>query len=243
MTSRDGVLPRPPRLVRASIPTRRRPPLGDPAPAARSVEPRTYRRSSRPPSLFDGHAQHPLVGVRGPADELRRRRRRTPPTSASCCFIEFGLVYANDWFVVPLTLPVGSVADGARASPSRTCSASGPGSRRPAQRHRDDWQRWSDVPASTSRSRPRARRHGLLLLPTVPKVQEGDAARGGRAGPRRDGEHGLGDRADGPAAQRRRPARRRGRAARPVPTSRSSFDRLGPAQPPPPPAAPHPLPA
>ena len=43
------------------------------------------------------------------------------------------------------------------------------------------------------------RRHGLLLLPTAPKVQRGRPARGGRADPRRDGEHGVGRRADGPA--------------------------------------------
>lgn len=50
--------------------------------------------------------------------------------------MEFGLVYANDWFLVPFQLPVGSIAD-VKGS--------------------------DNIRADTS----------LLLLPTVPKIQEG----------------------------------------------------------------------
>jgi hypothetical protein len=86
-------------------------------------------------------------------------------------FMEFGLVYANDWFLIPVDLPVGSIAKVKGLSVSNVfgehfwLDASGRGSD-------EDWQRWNmfsiniqgrdDVPSDTS----------MLLLPTVPKIQE-----------------------------------------------------------------------
>lgn len=90
---------------------------------------------------------------------------------AKLLFIEFALVYANDWFVIPYTLPSGAIATirgfavtnvfGERLWIS--AADQGPDS---------SWQRWSmftinvrnkqGVPADTS----------LLLLPTVPKIHE-----------------------------------------------------------------------
>ena len=86
--------------------------------------------------------------------------------------MEFGLVYANDWFLVPFQLPVGSIADVQGLAVTNVfgeriwVTASGSGSD-------ENWQRWAmynltvkgsdDVRADTS----------LLLLPTVPKIQEG----------------------------------------------------------------------
>jgi hypothetical protein len=89
---------------------------------------------------------------------------------AKLLFIEFGLVYSNDWFIVPFTLPGGSLAS-VRGLEVTTVfgeriwiDAAGSGDD-------DDWQRWSMYTVDV-RGRG-ASDPGLLLLPTVPKVQEG----------------------------------------------------------------------
>ncbi len=85
--------------------------------------------------------------------------------------LDFGLLYANDWFLLPFTLPVGSLATVAGLSVTNSfgerfwIGAAGAGPD-------EDWQRWNlyslsvrgslDVPADTS----------LLLVPAAPKVQE-----------------------------------------------------------------------
>jgi hypothetical protein len=90
-------------------------------------------------------------------------------------FLEFGLVYANDWYIMPFDLPVGSIAKVRGLSVSNVfgehfwLEASGRGLD-------EDWDRWNmftlniegndNIPADTS----------LLLLPTVPKIQEGKPA-------------------------------------------------------------------
>jgi hypothetical protein len=86
--------------------------------------------------------------------------------------MEFGLVYANDWFLVPCTITTGSVLrlrGIAVTDVFGQCTwveAAGSGTE-------DDWQRWAmflqsrrgraDMPADTS----------LLVLPTAHKVLEG----------------------------------------------------------------------
>ncbi len=86
-------------------------------------------------------------------------------------FMEFGLIYANDWFLIPFDLRVGSLAKVMGISVSNVfgenlwLEASGRGSD-------EDWDRWDmfsinmerpdNVPSDTS----------ILLLPTVPKIQE-----------------------------------------------------------------------
>ena len=85
--------------------------------------------------------------------------------------MEFGLVYANDWFIVPFDLPVGSLAAVKGLAVTNVfgertwVEASGSG-------QDEDWQRWAmfnlavkgsdDVQADTT----------LVLLPTVPKIGE-----------------------------------------------------------------------
>jgi hypothetical protein len=86
--------------------------------------------------------------------------------------MEFALVYANDWFVIPYTLPAGALAAVRGVAVTNTfgerfwirAAGEGPDAA---------WQRWSmftidvehapNVPADTS----------LLLLPTVAKVEHG----------------------------------------------------------------------
>ncbi len=92
---------------------------------------------------------------------------------AKLLFMEFALVYANDWFVVPSTLPVGALAKIQGLAVTNVfgerfwIEAAGRGVDR-------NWQRWSmftinvrnapaGAPADTT----------LLLLPTVAKAQSG----------------------------------------------------------------------
>ena len=88
--------------------------------------------------------------------------------------IEFGLVYANDWFLLPITVPAGTIASikglaVTNVFGERTwIEASGRGKDQ-------DWQRWAmfqlnvkgkeDLPADLS----------LVVLPTVGKIQESEA--------------------------------------------------------------------
>jgi hypothetical protein len=92
---------------------------------------------------------------------------------AKLMFLEFALVYANDWFVIPQTLSAGVIASIGGLAVTDTfgerlwITAAGSGAD-------SDWQRWSmftinvqgdpGAPADTS----------LVLLPTVAKLQESD---------------------------------------------------------------------
>jgi hypothetical protein len=87
-------------------------------------------------------------------------------------FLEFGLVYANDWFLIPYELPVGTLAEIKGMAVTNVfgeniwIDASGRGGD-------EDWDRWNmfsinvkgkeNVPADLT----------MLLLPSVPKIQEG----------------------------------------------------------------------
>jgi hypothetical protein len=88
-------------------------------------------------------------------------------------FLEFGLVYANDWFLIPLTLDAGSLVRVKGLAVTNvfgerfwiTAAGAGPD---------DDWQRWSMFTVSVKGTAPGQEADtSLLLLPTVPKVQEG----------------------------------------------------------------------
>lgn len=99
----------------------------------------------------------------------------TPATTdlGKLLFLEFGLVYANDWFLIPLTLDAGTVSR-VRGMAVTTVF----GERywiEPAGAGADDaWQRWSMFTLSAKGARAGQQADtSLLLLPTVPKVQEG----------------------------------------------------------------------
>jgi hypothetical protein len=92
---------------------------------------------------------------------------------AKLLFIEFGLVYANDWFLLPMTLPVGSVTRirglvvtnvfGERfwIEPAGTGSD-------------EDWHRWTMYTSDIHGDGKRKAELGLILLPTVPAMLESD---------------------------------------------------------------------
>ncbi|MCP3857289.1 MAG: hypothetical protein GY698_21580 [Actinomycetia bacterium] len=99
----------------------------------------------------------------------------TPNTTelGKLLFIEFALVYANDWFLLPHSLPAGSIADigglvVTNVFGERTwIDAAGSGDD-------EDWQRWAMFGNSTVGDESIAADQSLLIVPTVPKIQEGD---------------------------------------------------------------------
>ncbi len=101
----------------------------------------------------------------------------TPATTdlGKLMFLEFGLVYANDWFMIPLTLDAGSLVRVRGMAVTNVfgerfwIAAAGAGAD-------DAWQRWSMFTLSVKGNTPGQQADtSLLLLPTVPKIQEGRA--------------------------------------------------------------------
>ncbi len=101
----------------------------------------------------------------------------TPATTdlGQLMFLEFGLVYANDWFLIPLTLDAGSLVRVRGMAVTSVfgerfwIGAAGAGAD-------DAWQRWSMFTLSVKGHDPgQLADTSLLLLPTVPKIQEGKA--------------------------------------------------------------------
>lgn len=92
---------------------------------------------------------------------------------AKLLFIEFGLVYSNDWFIVPHTLEGGSIAAVSGLAVTNVfgdrlwLEAAGRGLD-------DDWQRWSMFTVSVRGEDRSAADTSLLFLPVVPKVQESE---------------------------------------------------------------------
>ncbi|CAE6794478.1 hypothetical protein [Nitrospira defluvii] len=97
----------------------------------------------------------------------------TPATTdlGKLMFLEFGLVYANDWFLIPLTLDAGSLA---RVRGMAVTNVFGERFWIAAAGADDAWQRWSMFTLSVKGNGPGQQADtNLLLLPTVPKIQEG----------------------------------------------------------------------
>ncbi|MFD6879686.1 MULTISPECIES: hypothetical protein [unclassified Streptomyces] len=86
--------------------------------------------------------------------------------------MEFGLVYANDWFLLPLTVPAGAIARIRGLSVTNVfgertwVEAAGRGSD-------EDWQRWTMFTLATRGSADIPADLSLLVLPSAPKIQEG----------------------------------------------------------------------
>jgi hypothetical protein len=144
--------------------------LGETAAPPETVLGKTVRTMLPTPVMFDG-----MPNARWWAFEDGRVNYSyiNPGTQelAKLLFMEFGLIYANDWFLIPLDLPVGTLAKVRGLVVTNVFGekfwlhASGRG-------QNGDWDRWNmytidiagqeQMPADTS----------ILLLPTVPKIQE-----------------------------------------------------------------------
>jgi hypothetical protein len=92
---------------------------------------------------------------------------------AKLLLMEFGLVYANDWFLLPHTVPTGSVLNVKGLAVTNTfgerfwIEAAGRGSD-------EAWQRWAMFSLNIKGEREEPADLTLLILPTVPKVHEGE---------------------------------------------------------------------
>lgn len=90
---------------------------------------------------------------------------------AKLLFMEFALVYANDWFVIPCTLPAGAIAAVRGFVVTNVfgerfwIEAAGQGAEA-------NWQRWSMFTIDIHNQAGAAADNSLLLLPTVAKIQE-----------------------------------------------------------------------
>jgi len=91
---------------------------------------------------------------------------------AKLLFIEFALVYANDWFVIPYTLPAGAIATIRGFAVTNVfgerfwVDAAGKGADA-------SWQRWSMFTIDVQGKEGAPADTSLVLLPTVPKIHEG----------------------------------------------------------------------
>jgi len=91
---------------------------------------------------------------------------------AKLLLIEFGLVYANDWFLIPYKLPVATLTKIKGLSLTNSfgenfwIEAAGKGDAK-------DWTRWNMFSMSVDSDQPAPSDTDLLLLPTVAKIQEG----------------------------------------------------------------------
>jgi hypothetical protein len=139
---------------------------------ARLADPVTYTALPTPVS-FDG-----MPNPRWWAFEDRRTNVGSVDAAttdvAKLLFLEFALVFSNDWFVLPCTLDAGSVATVRGMAVTNVF-----GERtwiEPAGRGRDDdWQRWSMFNLSVKgKDATQQADRSLLLLPTVPKSLESD---------------------------------------------------------------------
>jgi hypothetical protein len=134
-----------------------------PAPINRTVFPTPVRFSGMPLprwwAIEDGRTN--FAAVRPDSTDLAR-----------LIFLEFALVYSNDWFQLPCDLPAGTLA-----SIQGLVVTDVFGQRlwiTPAGAGGDqDWQRWSMFTLDTMGAAPIAADTGLFLPPSVPKVADG----------------------------------------------------------------------
>jgi hypothetical protein len=88
-------------------------------------------------------------------------------------FMEFALVYANDWFVLPFTMDIGTMAEVKGIAVTNVF-----GERtwvEPLRSPGADWQQWGMFTLSTAGTEPTPPVARLVLLPTAARVQEGPA--------------------------------------------------------------------
>ena len=146
--------------------------LGEPPPPL--LEPSLRIQTFLPsPVIFDG-----MPNTRWWAFEDRRTNfgevRPDSVDLGKLLLMEFALVYANDWFVLPYTLPVGTVVEVKGMAISNVFDERfwiEPVLEQPAE----GWSRWSLYKLSTATAESEPPPSRLVLLPTTPKIQESPA--------------------------------------------------------------------
>jgi hypothetical protein len=135
------------------------------------VPPKTYTRSFIPvPVTFDG-----MPDTRWWTFENGRTNfgNINPGTTdlGKLLLMEFGLVFANDWFLLPFTLDAGSIANIKGMSVTNVfgerywIEAAGKGLD-------DDWNKWSMFTLNTKGNLSEQTDPSLLVLPVTPKILE-----------------------------------------------------------------------
>jgi hypothetical protein len=87
--------------------------------------------------------------------------------------MEFALVFANDWFLMPFTVPAGTIAKVKGVAVTNTfgertwIEPTGSG-------QDDDWQRWTMYSLSVRGHEPRPADLSLVVVPSVPKIQQSE---------------------------------------------------------------------
>jgi hypothetical protein len=91
---------------------------------------------------------------------------------AKLLLIEFGLVYANDWYIIPYKIPVATLTTIKGLS---LTNSFGENFWIEAAANGDDkdWTRWNMFSMKVDSAAPVPADTDLLLLPTVPKIQQG----------------------------------------------------------------------
>lgn len=141
---------------------------GEPAPAAPE---KTLQTLIPTPVTFEG-----MPNARWWAFEEGRTNFSyvKPDTTdlAKLALLDFGLVYANDWYLIPLKLPVGSLTriDGLSLT---NCFGEHFWIRPAGSGIDSDWRRWNAFSLKVDSPVPVPADTDLLLLPTVAKIQEG----------------------------------------------------------------------
>ena len=90
---------------------------------------------------------------------------------AKLLFLEFALVYANDWFVIPYTLPAGAIAS-IRGFAVKNVFGDRFWIPSADQGADAEWQRWSMFTINVAGREGAQADTSLLVLPTVAKIQE-----------------------------------------------------------------------
>jgi hypothetical protein len=144
------------------------PSLGD---AAAPLDPETVEPSPMLPTAV----RYPGM----PADRLWELEEGTvnlgsleagPTDLARLLLVEYALVFGNDWFVIPLDLPVGSVV---RLRSLRVLDTFGDETDVPSSRN-PDGSPWEMFEVSTAEGAPQRLTDLLFLPPTLPHRLEGD---------------------------------------------------------------------
>lgn len=146
--------------------------LGSVSAPVPSPVPPTTRTMVPTPVVFDG-----MPDPRWWAFEDRRTNLGLVDAAttdlAKLLFVEFGLVFANDWFSIPFTIDSG-VAANVRGIAVTTVFGERYWIEPAGAGTENDWQRWTMFTHSIT-GEPEGRvDETLLLLPTSPKVQDGE---------------------------------------------------------------------
>jgi hypothetical protein len=147
--------------------------LGDPAPPDPDYPTSVKKVMIPTPASFDG-----MPNTRWWAFEEGRTNFGDikPDTTdlGKLLLIEFGLTYANDWFLVPFAVPAGSIA---RVEGAAVTNVFGERTwiQAASRGFDDDWRRWAMYLASIKGKGRQWADTSLLLLPIAPKVNDGPA--------------------------------------------------------------------